>query len=198
MSLFLVAAWLMEITPFENSARSGDIETANICESLGNHAEAAKNLRSILPEAAAYSFEETPGTRTDASKGTYTSACFARSEKKILVSARTEMMRAESPRGWATAEVFDGQGNVDEYQSFPAGDKGLASPMQAAVFVPCLPEGKVPGGRYNLSVIVQLKQAADSDEDKARKALIGLTVRAAKFAHQDAGCGLPSHLPGQP
>ncbi|WP_190138069.1 hypothetical protein [Streptomyces longispororuber] len=114
------------------------------------------------------------------------------------MSARTEMMRAEPPRGWAKAEVFDGQQNSDEYHSFPAGDKGLVSPTQAAVFVPCLADGKVPGGEYNLSVIVQLKQAVESSEDEARKKLTELTVRAAKFAHQDAGCGLPSRLPAQP
>ncbi|MFD5700230.1 hypothetical protein [Streptomyces lasiicapitis] len=192
------AAYLLKIPPFKKQEESSTIRATELCDSFGNPTLAVKTLNNVLPKESTYSFQETPGSRVDQSDATYDSSCFIRGDAKIVMSARTEMMRAESPKGWINAEVLDERGNIREYESFPAGDKGMASPMRAAIFVPCTPKGQIPGGAYNLSVTVQLKQAGKSSKPESRAELTELAMGAAKFAHQNARCGLPSKLPGKP
>ncbi|MEU2560092.1 hypothetical protein ABZ626_12250 [Streptomyces longispororuber] len=194
-SIILSAAYLLETGPFSRPAGTDTIKAAELCDSLGSRVNAARRLSKILPDRAVYSFQETPGRRATSGNSTYTSSCFIRDENKIVMSARTEMMRAESPQNWVQAQVVDRRRNVEQYQSFQAGEKGIASPVQAAIFVPCVSKGKVPGGAYNLSVSVHLKQAAEIDAKEAREELTGLVTGVARFAHQRAGCDLPSELP---
>lgn len=194
IGLALGSAYLLKFPPFESPV--GHIRTADLCNSLGPKEQAASSLKSVLPRESEYSFKETPGTRIGADGSSYTSDCFVRGEDKILLSVRTEMMRAEPPEGWVRSEVLDTAGSLQGLKQFQAGDEGVASSSEAGVFVPCVSAGRIPGGKYNLSVIVKLKRKGDSSNGEALAALRELAVGAAGFAHRDARCDLPAKLPG--
>ncbi|MFD9882014.1 hypothetical protein ACFWZT_11170 [Streptomyces alboflavus] len=194
IGLAIGSAYVFDFPPFESSV--GKIRAAQLCDSFGAKKKAASSLKSVLPHESEYSFKETPGTRVGSDGSSYTSDCFVWGDDKILLSVRTEMMRAEPPEGWIKSEVMDAPGNRRELKVFRAGDEGVASSSTAGVFVPCVSAGQIPGGKYNLSVIVKLKQKGDSSGDDARGALRELAVGAAEFAHRDARCDLLAKLPG--
>ncbi|MFD0419427.1 hypothetical protein [Streptomyces sp. NPDC127108] len=194
IGLALGSAYLLDFPPFESSV--GEIRATRLCDSFGTKKKAVSSLKSVLPRESEYSFKETPGTRVGSDGSSYTSDCFVWGDDKILLSVRTEMMRAEPPEGWIRSEVLDTAGSRRGLKGFQAGDEGVASSSRAGIFVPCVPAGQIPGGKYNLSVIVKLKQKGDSSDSEARAALRELAVGAAGFAHRDARCDLPAKLSG--
>ncbi|WP_437059883.1 hypothetical protein [Streptomyces sp. enrichment culture] len=60
----------------------------------------------------------------------------------------------------------------------------------AAVFVPCTSVGKIPGGQYNLSVVVHLEEAGKADDADIREGLVELAKNASAFAHGRAKCDI--------
>lgn len=193
IGLITATAYLLDLPPFE--PQQGTIESSEVCDSLGLSSSAVTALRQVLPPESSYSFQETPGIRVGQNDGSYTSSCFVNGEDKIILSARTQMMLAEPSKDWVESEVLDEMGNGQDLKTFTAGERGVASPRIAAILVPCASTGEIPGGRYNLSVLVKLKESGGTNQKKARKSLIDLALGAAHFSHQKARCDLPAKLP---
>ncbi|MGW4034229.1 hypothetical protein ACWEFL_33875 [Streptomyces sp. NPDC004838] len=185
------ASYLLGFPPFD---RQGEIKADRVCESLGESSFAATALRQALPAEPTYSFkDQVAGENAEQGSTSYTADCFVRGESSVLLSARTEMMVVSSSESWTT-QVLDGRSPSD-VENFTAGSKGVASASRAAVLVPCTSAGRIPGGSYSLSVVIDLRKHDDSDERKVRQALENLAVGAAEYSHREAKCDLPSRLP---
>lgn len=184
------AAYLFEIPPFDKQV--GEIEKSAVCESLGPPSQSVAPLQSVLPEASTYAFDDEVTLRVDDQDDGYTSDCFVSGDGKALMSARTQMMRAEAAQTWVSGEVEQYGEDSGQLTSFQAGAKGVASSSVAAVLVPCASAGNIPGGQYNLSIVVQLKEAGRSGSAETRAGLIELAKSAASYAHAKAKCDMPS------
>ncbi|MFJ5264636.1 hypothetical protein ACIQAC_29680 [Streptomyces sp. NPDC088387] len=190
------AAYLFNLPPFDSAV--GEIRQNAVCASLGQSGQSVSALKSVLPEESSYAFDDDVTLRVDDGDDGYSSDCSVTGGDKELMTARTQMMRAESVQSWVSGEVeqyADGSGRLT---SFEARAEGVASSSVAAVFVPCSSEGKIPGGQYNLSVVVQLKEQGESGSSETRSSLIELAKGAATFAHAQAKCDMPSTVSGSP
>ncbi|MFF0000454.1 hypothetical protein [Streptomyces avermitilis] len=186
------AAYLFNLPPF--SAKRGEIKAGSVCDSLGSASQTVKALQKILPDEPSYSFDDDVNIRVDDSDDSYRSDCFVAGGNSQLLSARTEMMRAEPAKEWVSSEVREKEPEAQSLTPFAAEYEGVASSNVAAAFVPCATEGHVPGGPYNLSIIIELKQHREASERKLREGLIELAKNAAAFAHQKARCDQPSKI----
>ncbi|MEV6316486.1 hypothetical protein [Streptomyces sp. NPDC051776] len=191
VGLIAGAAYLLKIPPF---AQQGSINANDACASLGSSQNAVSALKKVLPVDSHYSFDDTPGTRVGQEDRSYTSSCFVNGGERTILSARVQMMRAEPAEGWVRSEVLGYKTGVQDLESFAAGDKGVTTPTMAAIFVPCAPAGQIPGGAYNLSVIVELKEHGESSDTETRRGLMDLALGVSDFAHRKARCGLPAKL----
>ncbi|MFI7322939.1 hypothetical protein [Streptomyces venezuelae] len=197
-ALTLAAGLMGGVLYLSNSSSSDSpvtIKAADSCTSLSTQ-RAVSALNEMLPERSAYSFDEEPelSQSTEASDS-FSSSCFVRGGGDTLLSARAQMMIAEAPDIWER-EVFEDESN-DRRKStrFTAGIRGVAYSDKAAALIPCVPKGQIPGGAYNLSVVVDLKKHGNSDDAQSRKKyLIDLTLSAADHAHRAAKCTLPSGM----
>jgi hypothetical protein len=193
-----VAAGLTGGILYLSSSSSSDgpaaIEAADSCSSLKMQ-RAVSALNDVLPERSEYSFEEKPevSQSTEASDS-FSSSCFVRSGESTLLSARAQIMIAEAPDAWESEVFGDESDGRRKATRFAAGVRGIAYPDKAAAFIPCVPKGQIPGGGYNLSVVVDLKKRGDSGDSQSRKSLIDLTLSAADHAHRAAKCTLPSRM----
>ncbi|MGV9885051.1 hypothetical protein [Streptomyces sp. NPDC003006] len=187
-----LTAGIVYLASTPQSDDSGTVRSADACNLLKSN-PAVSALNRVLPGQSAYSFDEDPVRSHSAeASDSFSTSCFVRGDDDLLLSARAHMMLAEPHKTWANS-VFEGDvGEEGRVTRFEAGIRGAASPDKAAAFVPCVPEGKIPGGGYNLSVVVDLKERGHSTEAQARKTLIDLTVSAASYAHKAAGCTLPA------
>ncbi|WP_432117825.1 hypothetical protein [Streptomyces sp. bgisy032] len=192
VGLLAGAAYFFKIPPF--SEEVGDISQSMVCESLGADSSSVEALETILPDASSYSFDDEVASRVSDEDDNYSSACFVSGDDKELMAARTQMLRSESPETWTEHEVRQNAKKSAALTSFEAGTKGVVSSSMAAVLVPCISAGKIPGGQYDLSVVVQMSEMAQSNDAKTRSALIGLAKSAAAYAHAEAKCDLPSKV----
>ncbi|MBZ9638495.1 hypothetical protein [Streptomyces sp. PSKA30] len=190
LGLLGCAAYLFEIPPFDEQV--GEIAESAVCESLGPSSKSVTALKSVLPEASSYAFDDDVTLRVDEQDDGFTSDCFVSGGGKEVMSARTQMMRADSAQNWVSGEVEQYVEDSSQLTSFDAGAKGVASSSVAAVFVPCTSAGKIPGGQYNLSVVVQLKESKGASTAQTRSGLIELAKSAASYAHAQAKCDMPS------
>ncbi|MFD4588079.1 hypothetical protein [Streptomyces sp. NPDC058434] len=196
--LCAVAAYAFGIPPFE---RRGQIKASEVCESLGGSAKVIPSLKGSLPSDPEYRFDDRLSGRDVTSESSdYTADCLVWGKDHLLLTARTEMILTEtaesSPsdiRSWATAAV---DARESEIKNFSAGTAGVTAPRKAAILVPCASPGRIPGGAYSLSVVVDLKRQAESGDSEIRQELIDLAISAAGFSHAKAKCDLPSKLPG--
>ncbi|MFH8609967.1 hypothetical protein ACH4D5_21050 [Streptomyces sp. NPDC018029] len=187
-----LAAGIVYLASASQSDDSGTVRSAEACNLLQSK-PAISALNRVLPGQSAYSFDEGPvGSRSAEASDSFSTSCFVRDDDNLLLSARARMMMAEPRKTWEST-VFEGDVSEEgRVTRFEAGIRGAASADKAAAFVPCVPEGEIPGGSYNLSVVVDLKQRGELTEAQARKSLIDLTVSAASHAHKAAGCTLPA------
>ncbi|MGV9254250.1 hypothetical protein [Streptomyces sp. NPDC003697] len=189
--LTLVAgmAYAFELPPFE---KKGEVEAANVCDSLGDASHAAAALRDVLPEKSSYSFEDSAtDLRTDELDHSYETGCFVRGGGEQLLVARTEMLEYDKADNWVTEVV--GQFDVaSSLEPFGAGDKAVASGKVAAIYLPCASHG----ANRHLSVVVQLKKQGDAPSSVLRSRLAALAKNAAAFAHRKARCDVPPRLHG--
>jgi hypothetical protein len=184
-------AYVTGTAPFE---RRGDIRSQDVCESLGNARTSAAALQDVLPKKSDYTFEDKIDGETVAQGGSsYTADCLVWGEGAVLLSARTQMLIAEPSRSWVAEGIGDEL--VPRAKSFKAGDMGVIAGGKAAVLVPCSAPGSVVGGSYSLSVVVNLRNHTDVDQPKLEERLVDLALGAARFAHKDARCDLPSKIP---
>lgn len=187
------AAYLTETFPFE---QRGIIKESDTCESLGDPEQVTPRLNRRLPFATNYAFKDDPGSRFDKTESYFNSHCSVAGDGEVLLFSRTEMMRSEPANSWARYVMEEGwDDKASDFDSFPAGAKGVASKRVAAIFIPCVPRGMIPGGEYNLSVVVRSKEDLIGTETEARNELINIALSAAKHAHTSANCDLPSQLP---
>ncbi|MFG2761572.1 hypothetical protein [Streptomyces wuyuanensis] len=192
------AAYAFGFPPFE---RRGDITASEVCESLGRSAKVVPALKGSLPSDTEYRFENRLSGRDITSESSdYTADCLVRGKAGLLLSSRTEMILTETTessasdvRSWATAALDTRETAIED---FDAGTAGVTAPRKAAILVPCASPGRIPGGAYSLSVVVDLKRQPESRESAIRQDLIDLAVSAARFSHSKAKCDLPSKLPG--
>ncbi|MEV1053233.1 hypothetical protein [Streptomyces sp. NPDC049887] len=192
------AAYAFGFPPFE---RRGDIRAGEVCESLGSSAQVVPALEDSLPSDPEYRFQNRLSGRDITSESSdYTADCLVWGEGGLLLSSRTEMILTETAessasdvRRWATSALDTRESDI---KNFNAGTAGVTAPRKAAVLVPCASPGRIPGGAYSLSVVVDLRRQAESGESAIRQDLIDLAVSAAHFSHTKAKCDLPSKLPG--
>ncbi|AZM75185.1 hypothetical protein D1J63_09570 [Streptomyces sp. KPB2] len=181
-----VAAALLKIPPFSDDA--GKIEASEVCESLGPASQSVDALRSVLPEEPSYSFTDDVNVRVDIHDDSYRSDCFVSAGGRQLLGARTQMMRDEPTQSWIDGEVA---GKTDQLKPFSSDVHGVASSSVAAVFLPCTSAGNIPGGQYNLSVVIHLEEAGNAGTLETRAGLVELAKSAASFAHDKAKCDIP-------
>ncbi|MHC3453247.1 hypothetical protein [Streptomyces prasinus] len=184
----LGALHLLKVPPFEED--TGDIEASSVCDSLGQGSQSVGALRSVLPEKSSYAFDDDVNLRMDEQDSSYRSDCFVSGDGDQLLSARTEMIRDEPFQNWVGSEVAQYAEGHDRLTPFATGPKGTASPSVAAVFAPCTSPGKIPGGQYNLSVVVHLEKAGKASDAETRAGLVELAKNAAKYAHTKARCDI--------
>ncbi|THC41808.1 hypothetical protein [Streptomyces sp. A1499] len=170
------------------------IKSADSCSLLKTQ-RAVSALNGVLPERSEYSFDEDLGvSQSTEVSDSFSSSCFVRGGESTFLSARAQMMISEASGTWESAVFGDELDGTRKATPFAAGVHGIASPSKAAAFIPCVPKGQIPGGEYNLSVVVDLKKRGDSSDSQARKSLIDLTLSAADHAHRAAKCTLPSMI----
>ncbi|MFG3033950.1 hypothetical protein ACGFZJ_36295 [Streptomyces sp. NPDC048253] len=188
-SLALLVGYLFKLPPFKEK---GEIKADEICASLGSSSSAADSLRKALPEESSYSFDDDVKLRVDVTDTGYESSCFVSGGGEQLLVAKTSLMEDESETSWTqwVKGTAANDASVASLKPFATGKTAVASDRFAAVFVPCTSEGKIPGGQYNLSVSVELKQAGDSSASATRNALIDLVKSAGSFAHDKALCDM--------
>ncbi|WP_063896469.1 hypothetical protein [Streptomyces prasinus] len=184
----LGALYLLKVPPFEED--TGDIEASSVCDSLGQGSQSVGALRSVLPEKSSYAFDDDVNLRMDEQDSSYRSDCFVSGDGDQLLSARTEMIRDEPFQNWVDSEVTQHSERDDHLTPFATGPKGTALPSVAAFFMPCTSPGNIPGGQYNLSVVVHLKKAGTASATDTRASLIELAKNAAKYAHTKARCDI--------
>ncbi|MEV0037205.1 hypothetical protein [Streptomyces sp. NPDC050804] len=188
-------AYAVGLPPFE---KRGEISADRVCGSLGDGEAAAAALPDALPEKSEYRFSGQDGRRSDESRDQFASHCFVSADGKTLLSVTAEMVTSPSPDSWSERVIKDesvpGE-NGGPTLDFTAGDKALATGRLAAVYVPCVTEGRLPGGPRHLSVVAHAVDAPDSSEKAARQSLVDLVLMTARHAHERATCDLPSRLP---
>ncbi|MEU3661928.1 hypothetical protein AB0E77_19565 [Streptomyces sp. NPDC032940] len=184
----LGALYLFKAPPFAED--TGDIEAGAVCDSLGSGSRAADALKTVLPEESSYAFNDDVNLRVDEQDSGYGSDCFVSGGGDQLLSARTQMIRDEPFESWADDEVAQHADGKDRLTPFTTGLKGTASPTVAAVLVPCTSAGKIPGGQYDLSVVVHLEKAGEASDTDTRAGLIDLAKNAATYAHAKAKCDI--------
>ncbi|MCX5034978.1 MULTISPECIES: hypothetical protein [Streptomyces] len=182
------AAYLLKMPPFSDDP--GHIEANEVCKSLGPTSQAVDALRSVLPEESSYSFNDDVSVRVDNHDDSYRSDCFVSAGGRQLLGARTQMMRDEPTQSWIDGEVAQVAGERNQLRPFSAEVRGVASSSVAAVFLPCASAGNIPGGQYNLSVVIHLEEAGKAENTETRAGLIELAKSAATLAHDRAKCDI--------
>ncbi|MFF3750009.1 hypothetical protein ACFYYH_06015 [Streptomyces sp. NPDC002018] len=192
---FGAVAYAVGLPPFE---KRGEISADRVCGSLGDGEAAAAALPDALPERSAYRFSGQEGRRNDELSDQFTSNCFVSADGKPVLGVTAELVTSPSPEAWSERVIKD-ESVAGETggrpKDFTAGDGALASGRLAAVYVPCVSEGVIPGGPRHLSVVARAVEAPDSSEEAARRSLADLALVMARHAHEQANCDLPSRLP---
>ncbi|MFD7065012.1 hypothetical protein [Streptomyces sp. NPDC059906] len=184
------AAYLFRIPPF--SEKKGEINASAVCQSLGSASKATTVLTSVLAEASSYAFDDEVHLRGD-DDDSYRSHCFVSGDGDQLMSVTSEMMRDEPLEDWVESEVAESAGQ-QRLSPFLGDVKSAASESVAAIFMPCVSPGNIPGGQYNISVVVHLKNAKNVSSTDRQNSLIELAKGAAAYAHDKGKCNAPSEL----
>lgn len=190
-SASLVCAVLLTFVGCAGEDKS-EIKADEVCPSLGSSSNAAEALRKVLPEESSYSFEDDVKPRAAVTDTVYEPSCFVSGSGKQLLVAKSLLMRDESAASWTRWVKGTAANNASVASLTPFTDdkKAVASSRFAAIFMPCTSAGKVPGGQYNVSVSVELKQAGSTSDTAARDELIKLVKHAASYSHGKAKCDM--------
>ncbi|WP_327679592.1 hypothetical protein [Streptomyces sp. NBC_00467] len=196
VSVLTGVAYVAGFPPFEER---GTIDAGTMCESLGNSSKVFSSLERVLPSQSRYSFDDEVTSRANSTDDNYASGCFVRGDTEQMLSVRTEMMLiGPEPTRSTVADWADGiQTNSPDrrpFNSFAAGNGAVASSRTSAILVPCTPPGEIPGGEYDLSVVVTLKGNSRAGDTESRQSLIDLVRSAADYAHRNARCELSAKL----
>ncbi|MFC6067816.1 hypothetical protein [Streptomyces ochraceiscleroticus] len=190
----VVALSVAGFPPFE---KKGTVDSASVCTSLGGGDATPEDVENVLPAAEEYTFEDDDPARSDPSQSTFESSCFVSADGKTALSVRTEMVRAASAGLWAKHSVANNEYvGSRQAKTFDAGESALSGKRFAAVYVPCVSDGKIPGGVRNVSVVARAMSQPSADPEVAERSLKALLLDAARHAHSRAKCDLPSKLPG--
>ncbi|MGA5216697.1 hypothetical protein ACPCAE_11565 [Streptomyces cinereoruber] len=187
------AAYVLEVPPF---AGRGVIDSENVCASAGDPGRSVPALKDALPSKAKYSFEDRYNGKNVAEGGSsYNAYCFVRGDGDLLLSTRSRMVLAAPSKEWV-AEAL-GEERTERSEEFEAGALGVVDlpSLKAAVLTPCSAPGTVVGGSYSISTVVHLRSHDGANDAKVKQRLVDLAVEAARFAHRNAKCDLPSGLP---
>ncbi|MFC4612284.1 hypothetical protein ACFO9E_31710 [Streptomyces maoxianensis] len=197
VGLLTGVAYVAGLSPFE---KRGSIDAGEVCESLGTSGKVIPALERVMPNKSRYYFNDEVNSRAHDTDDNYTSACFVRGDAQQIISVRAEMMligpepTQKTADGWADDQIVANGPDKRPLKTFNAGNGAVASSRTSAILVPCTPPGQIPGGEYDLTVVVTLKQKSESSDAKTRQSLIDLVRSAAEYAHKNARCDLPSKL----
>ncbi|MEU0688267.1 hypothetical protein [Streptomyces uncialis] len=190
-----VTAYFFDIPPFSSRA---EIHAASVCAVLGESENLVPALRNALPESSVYSFKNGERLLADVhDRRSQSFHCRVDGEDGNLsrmLTAYTHIALAGSSQRWIENHVDPFRPEDYPLREFKAGDIGVASIRTAGIFAPCIPDGKIIGGQYNISTVVALDRDNDSDDSDTRQALIDIARSAAEYAHKKAKCELPSKL----
>ncbi|MFF1453454.1 hypothetical protein ACFVYF_35755 [Streptomyces sp. NPDC058274] len=114
----LAAAYLFRFSPFNDG--TGKIAASAVCESLGPSSQSLPALKSVLPKNSSYAFDDDVTLRVDDGDDSYGSACSVAGGRQELMSARTQMMRAEPGASWVDGEIQQYAKGSDQLTSFEA------------------------------------------------------------------------------
>ncbi|MFJ2111013.1 hypothetical protein ACIOEX_03655 [Streptomyces sp. NPDC087850] len=191
----IVAAYLTNTPPFKESAV---IKSSEVCDSLGGGDKITAALQETLPDASKYEFQDSDQVRADPQDNDFLSSCFIRADGKTALATVTEMVRWNPPKLWSNRTVSNNSDiGAREFDSFNAGEKSISSYRFAAIYVPCVPDGILIGGTYNLSVEVRATQHSSASKSVTKRSLAEIALSAARRAHKQAQCDLPSKLPAE-
>lgn len=169
-----------------------------MCKALGGGDDIVAALRDALPDASNYTFQDTDKVRSDPRNSSFNSDCSVWVDGKTALVTSAEMMRSDPPELWREGVVADNESlSAGQARDFSAGDSALSGDSFAAIYVPCVPSGTIPGGNYSLSVQVRAVQRSAAPADAAQQSLVKLVLSAAEHAHKQAKCDLPSKLPSE-
>ncbi|MEV0779830.1 hypothetical protein [Streptomyces sp. NPDC050428] len=179
--------YLLGLPPFE---KLGEIKPSAVCESLGDSKKAATTLKTVLPKEPKYIFRgRVAGDKVTQGTMAFRSACAVHGEEKSLLRTQTLVMRTQP--SWAN---YYNVGGDSGRESFTTGSGAFITADNTVAFqVPCANPETIPGGEYSLKVVVYRNTSEASD--KMRQGLKDLAVGAARFAHKETDCNLPSNLP---
>ncbi|GGR45926.1 hypothetical protein GCM10010497_56650 [Streptomyces cinereoruber] len=107
------------------------------------------------------------------------------------------MVLAAPSKEWVTEAL--GEERTERSEEFEAGALGVVDlpGLKAAVLTPCSAPGTVVGGSYSISIVVHLRSHDGANDAKVKQRLVDLVVEAARFAHRNAKCDLPSGFPSK-
>ncbi|WP_381793610.1 hypothetical protein [Streptomyces niveus] len=179
--------YTLGLPPFE---KRGEIKLSAVCQSLGDSTKAASTLETVLPKEPKYTFRgRVTGEQVTQQSSAFRTDCTAYGEEKALLSTETLVMPTQP--NWAN---YYNVGGDMARESFTAGSGAfITADNTVAIQVPCAKPGTIPGGEYSLRVVVYLK--TNEASEKVRQGLKDLAVEAARFAHKETDCNLPSKLP---
>ncbi|GAB3950872.1 hypothetical protein [Streptomyces sparsus] len=187
----LTVAYLGDYPPFESRGR---IEAEEMCQSLGDAEHAARDVANVVPHSPQYTFSDKPNGYTSAYS--YHAGCTVLAEDVSALSVVSELVTDMPTDRWIEENLHH---NIfpekEKPVRFQAGKGAVSTSRTASVWVPCRAVGEVPGGQRNLSVSAIAAGNSDVDEETVRQSVANLAVSAARYAHKDTDCSLPSKLP---
>lgn len=193
VGLSITLVYLFDLPPFE---RQGPIEANEVCETLGAPEEAAKDIRNVVPSAPEYTFRNR--SNNPSLEYSYSSGCSTFADGDPALGLRAVLMGDFPVSRWVDKNLkYEVYPEEEKATPFRAAKGAVHTSRSASVFVPCRAAGEIPGGQRNLSVTLIALDDPSADEKNVRQSLVNLAVSAARFAHKDAECSLPSKLPEQ-
>ncbi|WP_181765251.1 hypothetical protein [Streptomyces albidus (ex Kaewkla and Franco 2022)] len=181
--------------PFPVQKR-GEITADEACRSFGDGKRAAAQLEKVLPSRGEYGARgSTPPRASD--QDSWEASCFISGDGDRLLYASSELAAYGSAESWLEAPSRDHVGEGGKSHTFQAGEAAVVTERTAEVLVPCVPEGEMPGGAYQLGVVVHAQKPLEGSAEENRRALATLALETARYTHGEAECTQPSKVPAK-
>jgi hypothetical protein len=172
------------------------IVSEEVCRPFIDDHQSFVALQEALPPAEKYSSDASGNTTRQYGDSLWQNDCAIYGDGDLLLSGSAEMGNWASPLAWVRdrrGEYFDDESGP-QYQ-FQSGLASRAGEETAEILLPCVPPGEIPGGRYQLSVVVHAHAALQGPAEDRRMALARLARGLAEHMHAQARCTEPADLP---
>ena len=172
----------------------GELAADDVCRSFGDGKRAAAELSKVLPSRMEYGAEgSTPPRAPD--QDSWEAHCFVSGDGDRLLYGSSELAAYGSAGSWLEDPSRDYVGEGGKSHEFRAGEAAVVTERTAEVLVRCVPEGEMPGGAYQLGVVVHAQKPLEGSARENRRVLATLALETARFTHDEAECTEPSELP---